>query len=96
MNSKLTVTKIALRGLFVKKYSCIYFSLLTTTIGFLAVPRSFREIFKIVYSTRGRFRTTRRSIKDSLRLAHLAKELVNTYIEVIEWCGEKRVLKLKK
>ena len=59
------------------------------------MSRGFREIFKIVYSTRGRFRTTRR-IEDSLRLARLARELVNAYIEVIEWCGERRVLRLKK
>jgi len=60
------------------------------------VSRGFREIFKIIYSTRGRFRTTRRSIEDSLRLARLARELVNAYVEVVEWCGERRVLKLRK
>ncbi len=56
----------------------------------------FREIFKIIYSSRSRFRTTRRSVEDALRLARLAKELSEAYFEVVEWEGEKRVLKLKK
>jgi len=56
----------------------------------------FREIFKIIYSNRSRFRTTRRSVEETLRLARLARELSEAYFEVVEWEGEKRVLKLKK
>jgi hypothetical protein len=36
-----------------------------------------------------------RDLRDVLRLAVLARELVSTYIDVIEW-GESRVLRLRR
>ena len=60
------------------------------------MSRSARDAFKIVYTTRGRFRTTRRSIVESLRLARLARELAGAYLEVVEWRGEKRALRLRE
>ncbi|MEM2021365.1 MAG: hypothetical protein QXP80_03960 [Zestosphaera sp.] len=54
-----------------------------------------RDAFKIVYLSRERFRTTRRDLDASLRLASLAKELSSLYLEVVEWQGWRRVLALK-
>ena len=54
----------------------------------------FREAFKKVYLTRGRYRTSRRSISDVVRLGLLARELANYYMTVVEWDGFKRVLKI--
>jgi len=54
-----------------------------------------REVFKIIYTSRGRFRTTKRSVEEALRLARLARELSEAYFEVVKWEGERRVLKLK-
>jgi hypothetical protein len=36
----------------------------------------------------------RRSLEDSLKLASLARELAQAYLEVVEW-GERRVLRLR-
>jgi len=55
-----------------------------------------RDIFKLIYTRRGRFRTTRRSIEESTRLAAMARELSQVYLEVVEWGREERILKLKK
>jgi hypothetical protein len=63
---------------------------------FMFTNRGFREVFKLTYIIRGRFRTTKRSIEETLRLARLARELLETYLEVVVWEGEKRVLKLRK
>jgi hypothetical protein len=57
---------------------------------------SSRDIFKLIYTRRGRFRTTRRSIDGSTRLAAIARELSKAYLEVVEWGREERILKLKK
>lgn len=54
-----------------------------------------REAFRVVYLSRGRFRTTRRDLHSSLRLGFLARELSNAYLEVVEWQGWKRVLALR-
>uniref|UniRef100_A0A7C5UVA3 Uncharacterized protein n=1 Tax=Ignisphaera aggregans TaxID=334771 RepID=A0A7C5UVA3_9CREN len=54
-----------------------------------------REVYKLIYINRGRYRTTSRSIENSIRLGYLAKELAEYYLEVVEW-GRKRVLKLKR
>lgn len=55
-----------------------------------------REVFKAVYLTRGRYRTVRRSIEDSLKLAALAREFAGAYLGVVEWSSERRVLVLKE
>ncbi|MCC6047121.1 MAG: hypothetical protein LM571_02910 [Desulfurococcaceae archaeon] len=55
---------------------------------------SFRELFRYTYLTRGRYRVVRRSLEDSLKLASLARELAQVYLEVVEW-GERRVLRLR-
>ena len=55
---------------------------------------SFRELFRYTYLTRGRHRVVRRSLEDSLKLASLARELAQAYLEVVEW-GERRVLRLR-
>jgi hypothetical protein len=55
---------------------------------------SFRELFRYTYLTRGRYRVVRRSLEDSLKLASLARELAQAYLEVVEW-GERRVLRLR-
>lgn len=54
-----------------------------------------RDAFRITYLSRGRFRTTRRDLRSSLKLASLAKELSNAYLEVVEWRGWRRVLALR-
>ncbi|MEM2207282.1 MAG: hypothetical protein QXG17_01125 [Sulfolobales archaeon] len=59
-----------------------------------SIDRS-REAFRAVYLTRGRFRTTRRDLRSSLKLASLARELSSTYLEVVEWCGWRRVVALR-
>jgi hypothetical protein len=55
---------------------------------------SFRELFRYTYLTRGRYRVVRRSLEDSLKLASLARELAQVYLEVVVW-GERRVLRLR-
>jgi hypothetical protein len=57
---------------------------------------SSRDIFKLIYTRRGRFRTTRRSIDESTRLVAIARELSQAYLEVVEWGREERILRLKK
>ncbi len=54
-----------------------------------------RDAFRVVYLSRGRHRTTRRDLSSSLKLASLAKELSNAYLEVIEWQGWRRALALR-
>jgi hypothetical protein len=55
---------------------------------------SFKELFRYTYLTRGRYRVVRRSLEDSLKLASLARELAQVYLEVVVW-GERRVLRLR-
>jgi hypothetical protein len=57
----------------------------------------FRDAYKLVYliRQRDRCRVSSRDLRDVLRLAVLARELVSTYIDVIEW-GESRVLRLRR
>jgi hypothetical protein len=57
----------------------------------------FRDAYKLVYliRQRDRCRVSSRDLRDVLRLAALARELVGTYIDVIEW-GESRVLRLRR
>lgn len=55
---------------------------------------SFRELFRYAYLTRGRYRRVRRELGESLKLSSLARELVQAYLEVVEW-GERRVLRLR-
>jgi|GEM_PF-2803636 len=55
-----------------------------------------RELLKASLTLRGRHRKTSRSLKDSLRLATLAREGFSTYLEVVEVCKEGRVLRLRK
>jgi hypothetical protein len=54
-----------------------------------------REVYKLIYVNRGKYRTTSRSIENSIKLGYLAKELTEYYLEVVEW-GRERVLKLKR
>lgn len=54
-----------------------------------------REVYKLIYVNRGKYRTTSRSIVNSIKLGYLAKELTEYYLEVVEW-GRERVLKLKR
>jgi hypothetical protein len=57
----------------------------------------FRDAYKLVYliRQRDRYRVSSRDLRDVLRLAALARELVGTYIDVIEW-GDSRVLRLRR
>jgi hypothetical protein len=55
-----------------------------------------RRAFKVIYTSRDRYRTTRRSVEETIKLARLARELVEAYLEVVSWRGEERVLKLKR
>jgi hypothetical protein len=57
----------------------------------------FRDAYKLVYliRQRDRYRVSSRDLRDVLRLAALARELVSTYIDVIEW-GDSRVLRLRR
>jgi len=57
----------------------------------------FRDAYKLVYLIRqhDRYRVSSRDLRDVLRLAVLARELVSTYIDVIEW-GDSRVLRLRR
>jgi len=57
----------------------------------------FRDVYKLVYliRQRDRCRVSSRDLRDVLRLAVLARELVSTYIDVIEW-GDSRVLRLRR
>ena len=59
--------------------------------------KGFRDAYKLVYLIRQRdkCRVSSRSLNDVLRLATLARELVNTYVEVVEW-GEVRILRLRR
>ncbi len=61
--------------------------------GELDVER-FRRAYKSVYLSRGRYRTTRRDLNKSLKLALLVKEFIPSYLGVVEWSGERRVLKI--
>jgi hypothetical protein len=56
-----------------------------------------RDAYKLVYliRQRDRCRVSSRDLRDVLRLAALARELVSTYIDVIEW-GDSRVLRLRR
>ena len=54
----------------------------------------FRKVFKISYSCRGRYRVSRRSIVDVVRLGLLAKELTPLYISIAKWDGFERELRI--
>ncbi|MCS7127780.1 MAG: hypothetical protein N3E36_00675 [Sulfolobales archaeon] len=54
----------------------------------------FREVFKLVYLKRERYRTNSRSLRESVRLAWLAAELSQTYLRVIVWREWKRRLEV--
>ncbi len=55
-----------------------------------------RELLKASLTLRGKHRRTSRGLEDSLRLAALAREGFNTYLEVVEVCRVERVLRLKR
>jgi len=58
--------------------------------------KSYREAFKLAAKLReGSPRTSRRSIEDVLKLAKLAREAAERYLEVIQWGWGKRVLRLR-
>jgi len=57
---------------------------------------SYREAFKVAAKLReGSPRTSRRSIADVLRLAELAREAAERYLEVVRWDRGERVLRLR-
>lgn len=55
-----------------------------------------RELLKASLNLRGKYRKTSRRLEDSLRLTALAREGFDTYLEVVEVCGTRRVLRLKR
>lgn len=55
-----------------------------------------RELLKASLTLREKHRKTSRKLEDSLRLAALARKGFNTYLEVVEICGIRRVLRLRK
>ena len=55
-----------------------------------------KELLKVSLTTRGYHRKTSRELRDSLRLALLARECFNSYLEVVKACGRERVLRLRK
>ncbi len=55
-----------------------------------------RDLLKASLTMRGRHRKTSRRVEDSLRLAALARDGFNTYLEVVKACGTERVLRLRK
>jgi len=56
---------------------------------------AFRIVYKLSYLLRGRYRTTRRGVEDSVKLGLIAKELAESYIRVVCWDGFKRVLEVE-
>lgn len=55
----------------------------------------FREVFKISYISRGRYRISKRTSEDLTKQAKIGRELVPLYLEVVEWQGFKRILVVK-
>lgn len=55
-------------------------------------PTLFRELYKRSYLMRNRYRKTRRSIEDVIRLGLVARELIDYYIKVVKWDSFDRVL----
>ena len=55
-----------------------------------------RELLKASLTLRRRHRRTSRRLEDSLRLAALARDRFNAYLEVVKACGTERVLRLRK
>lgn len=55
----------------------------------------FRELFKRSYLARDRYRISKRSVEDLVKLARIGKELAWAYLEVIEWRGWERKLAVK-
>jgi hypothetical protein len=53
-----------------------------------------RTLFALSYTSRPRYRSTRRSLEDSLRLALLAREASRMYLEVIAWEKGRRIVRL--
>ncbi len=54
------------------------------------------EVFLLTYNLRGKMRSSRRSLEDSLRLAFLAVVAFNYYVEEVLWGVEERILKWRK
>lgn len=55
----------------------------------------FKEVYRLSYLFRGRYRTTRRDVKDSIRLGLIARELTGYYVKVVYWSGFDRVLEIE-
>ncbi len=51
-----------------------------------------RDVLKLVLHIRGRYRTTSRSIADSIRLAKLAYTQFSRYFEVIRNCKRRELV----
>jgi len=54
----------------------------------------FRVVYRFSYLSRGRYRTTRRGVGDSVRLGLIARELARYYLRVVCWSGFDRVLEV--
>jgi len=54
----------------------------------------FRKAFRISYSCRGRYRVSRRSISEVVKLGLLARELTYLYLSIARWDGFERELKI--
>lgn len=54
----------------------------------------YRKAFVFSYITRGRYRTSRRSIGDVLRLGVLARELTSYYLYIVRWEKFDRILRI--
>lgn len=61
----------------------------------MANRSAFRAVYKLSYLLRGRYRTTRRSVGDSIKLGLIAKELAGSYIRVACWSNFNRVLEIE-
>lgn len=54
----------------------------------------YRKAFVFSYITRSRYRTSRRSIGDALRLGVLARELASYYLYIVRWEKFDRILRI--
>ncbi len=52
-------------------------------------------VYRLSYISRGRYRTTKRDVKDSIRLGLIARELIGYYVRVVCWSGFNRVLEVE-
>lgn len=56
--------------------------------------KKFRNVYKFIYLSRGRYRTNSRRMEDSIKIALLSVELSRKYLRVVRWEGWERVLEV--